>query len=54
MTVSLSFTYFMGLVIFAVAMGSYVNSAPIGFMIIGGGLLVYTITVGMLCYLRVK
>ena len=43
--------YLVGLIVFASAIGNYVASAPIGFMIFGGGLIIYAAFMGILRYL---
>lgn len=43
--------YVFGLVLFGMSVGFYTASAPIGFMIIGGGLVIAAVTVGTISYL---
>jgi hypothetical protein len=50
----ISSVYFVGLVIFAVATGSYTDQPDFGFMIIGGGMVVYALIAAMIKYLHPK
>lgn len=50
----LSGLYFAGLIMLGVAIGSYANVAQYGFMIIGGGTVLYTGAMGIVTYLKTE
>jgi hypothetical protein len=50
----LSLLYFFGLVMFGIAVANLNEVPAYGFMIIGGGIVVYTAIVGVLSYFHKK
>jgi hypothetical protein len=50
----LSVLYFIGLVMFGAAVANLTGVIPHGFMIIGGGTIMYTIVLTMILYLHKK
>lgn len=47
----LSALYFVGLIIFSIAVGTFHRSEAIAFMILGGGFIMFAFTIGLLSYL---
>ena len=47
----LSLFYFVGLIMFGIAVGSHTNVAEYAFMIIGGGTTLYAMVMGIVIYL---
>ncbi len=54
MTELLSGLYFIGLIILGAAIGSHTGVAQYGFMIIGGGTVLYTGAMGIVTYLATE
>lgn len=50
----LSLVYFVGLVVFGIAVGSHTGVAEYAFMTIGGGAIAYAGVMAMLSYLHKK
>jgi ABC-type transport system involved in multi-copper enzyme maturation permease subunit len=46
--------YLIGLIMFGIAIGTYCKSAPIGFMVIGAGLMICSVFSAILFYLDSK
>lgn len=54
MTQLISAMYFLGLLIFGTSIGSYYHTPQYAFMIIGGGIIIYTAVAGIVIYLTPK
>lgn len=48
----LSVLYFIGLVMLSAAIANFYSMTAYGFMILGGGLILYAVVIGMLSYLK--
>lgn len=48
----ISLIYFIGLFIFGISIGSYCHVPQYAFMIIGGGIVIYTAIAGIVIYLN--
>jgi hypothetical protein len=46
--------YFIGLIIFSVSFGGYTNTPPFGFMIFGGGCMLYALVMSVISFLHNK